>query len=246
MANWTKTEIEGHECEVFEPSKMNDHNFTLIYLHGVHGGRLADNPPFAEAFEARGLRVFCPISGPSWWTNRIWSGFDQDISTETYLIDRFLPHLAKAYECEPPRLGLFGTSMGGQGALRLSYKYPDKFPVVAGISPAIDYQKYWKDGDEVLMNLYDDPEEARQETAILHIHPLNWPRQQFFCCDPTDHYWYDSSDRLRMKLYSLGVPHECDLETQAGGHGFQYYNVMAEKVIEFLFNGLGKERLRIV
>ena len=50
---------------------------------------------------------------------------------------------------------------------------------------------------------------------------------------------------LRMKLWSLGVPHECDLETEGGGHGFDYYNRMAETAISFLADRLDQERLRL-
>ena len=49
-----------------------------------------------------------------------------------------------------------------------------------------------------------------------------------------------------MKLSSLGVPFECDLDTSVGGHGFEYYNHMAEPVVQFLVNRLNSERLRIV
>ena len=245
MPGWTREIVAGHPCEVFEPAQRNEHNFCVIYLHGVHGGSLADHPPFIEEFERFGLRVMCPISGPSWWTNRIYSGFDTRVSSETYLIEKILPFIQSRFRCEPPAIALLGTSMGGQGALRLAYKYPDRFPVVAAISPAIDFQLKWQEGDDALLEMYEDPEEARQETAILHIHPLNWPRHQFFCCDPTDIRWYDSADRLRMKLYSLGVPHQCELETTAGGHGFPYYNAMAPMAIESLAYGLGKERLPI-
>ena len=135
--------------------------------------------------------------------------------------------------------------MGGQGALRLAYKHPDLFPVVAAISPAIDYQVRFDD-DAILQQMYSDPEAVRQDTATLHVHPLNWPRHQFFSCDPTDTTWWDSADRLRMKLSSLGIPHECDLETVGGGHGFEYYNVMAERAVSFIVEGLDQERRRLV
>ncbi|MCA9210029.1 MAG: hypothetical protein KDA55_16840, partial [Planctomycetales bacterium] len=121
---------------------------------------------------------------------------------------------------------------------------PDTFPVVAAISPAIDYHLRFDEGDETLPAMYSDPESARQDTALLHIHPLNWPRNQFFCCDPVDHRWHESADRLRMKLYSLGVPFECDLETSGGGHGFEYYNRMAAKAMSFIVERLDRERRR--
>jgi len=136
--------------------------------------------------------------------------------------------------------------MGGQGALRFAYKHPSTFPVVAAISPAIDYQSRFYEGDETIPQMYSDPETVRQDTATLHIHPLNWPRHQFFSCCPTDLRWLESADRLRMKLYSLGIPHECDFETEGGGHGFAYYNIMAERAVGFIAERLEKERLRIV
>jgi S-formylglutathione hydrolase FrmB len=49
-----------------------------------------------------------------------------------------------------------------------------------------------------------------------------------------------------MKLRSLGIPHQCDLETSGGGHGFAYYNRMAPAAIEFLVSKLEEERRRIV
>ena len=91
-----------------------------------------------------------------------------------------------------------------------------------------------------------DAEDARQDTATLHIHPLNWPRHQFFCCDPADVRWHESADRLHMKLYSLGVLHECDLETESGGHGWSYYDHMAEAALGFIVERLEQERRRIV
>jgi len=44
----------------------------------------------------------------------------------------------------------------------------------------------------------------------------------------------------------LGIPHECDLETTAGGHGFDYYNAMAPRAVSFLVERLEKERRRVV
>ena len=118
--------------------------------------------------------------------------------------------------------------------------------MVAAVSPAIDfYKRYYDDGYETLPEMYDEPEAARQDSAVLYIHPLNWPRNQFFCCDPNDYAYFDGVDRLRMKLYSLGVPFDSDFETTGGGHGFDYYNLMAEKVIGYLAAALDRERRRV-
>ena len=111
-------------------------------------------------------------------------------------------------------------------------------------APAVDYQIRYREGDEIIRALYEDEEAVRQDTATLYVHPLNWPRHQFFCCDPTDLRWIESVERLQMKLQSLGILHQCDLETQAGGHGFDYYNHMAHRVVTFLVDGLQEMRGR--
>jgi S-formylglutathione hydrolase FrmB len=243
---WSTVEVAGHDCHVYEPPAPSPHGFVVIYLHGVHLGRLSDHPPFCREFDRHGLRVICPVTQRSWWTDRICTEFDPEITAERYVLDRVVPHVAERWSARPPRIGLLGTSMGGQGALRLAYKHPNTFPVVAALAPAIDYQlRIEYDFDETLSEMYTDPEEARQDTALLHIHPLNWPRHQFYCCDPADERWWNSADRLAMKLSSLGVPFESDLETSAGGHGFDYYNHMAERAVGFLAERLERERLRV-
>lgn len=249
VGKWSEVEVAGHSCDIFEPSIPNPNGYVVIYLHGVHQGRLADQPVFSRLFNTHGLRVVGPRTARSWWTDRICREFDPDLTAHDYVLDHVMPFIKKTYHAEPPRIALLGTSMGGQGALRFAYKFPDLFPVVAAISPAVDYQQRLEDpeeDDDPLFEMYVDPESARQDTAILHIHPLNWPRNQFFCCDPMDYRWFNSADRLRMKLSSLGVPFECDLETSAGGHGFEYYNVMAEQAVNFIVNALNSERLRVV
>jgi pimeloyl-ACP methyl ester carboxylesterase len=245
--NWSEVEVAGHPCGIFEPTRPSESGSAVIYLHGSRTGKLRSYPAFTAALEQHGLRLIQPYTGRSWWTDRIWPDFDPQISAEAYLLETVLPFVAERWGARPPQLALFGASMGGQGALRIAYKHPDLFPVVAAISPAIDFQKRIEEGvDPGLAEMYRDVEDARQDTALLHIHPLNWPRHQFFCCDPTDYRWHESADRLRMKLWSLGVPFECDLETIAGGHSFEYCSHMAPKVIEFLAQGLEAEHLRVV
>ena len=241
---WSATTVGGHPADVFEPARPSEHGYVVVYLHGVHINRLADQPAFGELFDRFGLRVIAPITQRSWWTDRICDEFDRNLTAERHLLNNVVPYIRQRWHVGPPRLALLGTSMGGQGALRFAYKYPDTFPIVAAISPAIDYQTKIDDGDEILEQMYEDRESARQDTATLHIHPLNWPRHQFFCCCPTDYRWWDSADRLRMKLYSLGIPYEHDLETEGGGHGFEYYNRMADRAVSFLAERLDQERRR--
>ena len=147
----------------------------------------------------------------------------------------------------PP--AVVGFEAGGQGALRLAYRFPDEFPVVAAIRPAIDYHRCLQGEaptpthEQTVRKLYGDAESARQDTATLHIHPLNWPRHQWFACGPNDRWW-DGADRLRMKLQSLGVMHECDLESDAARESDYDAKTLAAAV-DFVADRLGVERRRV-
>ncbi|MCH2113424.1 MAG: alpha/beta hydrolase-fold protein [Pirellulales bacterium] len=242
---WTEVDVAGHPCQVYEPPIRSPHEYVVLYMHDRYQGTPAARPRIMEHFARHGLRIIAPLVKQSWWADRICADFDDQITAEQYLLTKMLPFVEQRWQCKPPQLALLGASMGGQGALRLAYKYPNTFPVVAAFFPAIDFQICIEEADAGLSQMYRDAEDARQDTATLHIHPLNWPRHQWFCCDPMDSRWYNSADRLRMKLDALGVPHECDLETSAGGHTWDYVEHMAQQAIDFLIDGLEQERLRV-
>jgi len=245
LPGWLTIQIAGKPCEIFEPAAPNQHGFAIIYLHGVHSQELSDNVTFTDLFQRNGLRAIAPTTGPSWWTDRIFPAFDPKLTTQRHLLDNVVPWMGENWNSSPPRIALLGTSMGGQGALRFAFKFPNAFPIVAAIAPAIDYQLRYREGDKILRQMYADDEQVRQDTATLHVHPLNWPRNIWFSCDPADHRWHESADRLRMKLGALGIPHQCDLETSAGGHGFAYYDHMAPTAMEFIVQRLEQERRRL-
>jgi len=238
FGNWKETIVGGHPCDVFTPKLANDHGNLLIYLHGVHLGRMRHSEVYVEQFERFGLPVVAPVTQRSWWTDRICSEFDPAYSAERHLLERVLPFIHQAFPSV--RMGLLGTSMGGQGALRIAYRHPQLFPVVAGVSPAIDYVEWMRnDPEDNLWQMYASLEEAEQDTAWMHIRGASRLRHQFFCCCPEDEAWWDNSNRLKQKLDELEVSYQCDLETKGGGHGFNYYNRMAPRVIEFLVQALG-------
>ena len=116
--------------------------------------------------------------------------------------------------------------------------------LVAAIAPAVDFHNWWGQGLPI-DEMFPDRERARQQTALLQIHPLNWPRYQLIVCDPADEEWFESAEKLIMKLSSSGVPFESDLETTAEGHDWSYFDRMAAPVIEFVAERLEAESRRV-
>jgi len=244
--SWTELDIGGRPCWLFEPRSRNEHGYAALYLHDLDEPGRPRCAALVEELSRAGMPIIAPVTGRSWWVDRPSPDFDQTLSAEVHVLDNVLPWIVEHLGVAPPQIALLGVGMGGQGALRLSYRHPNQFPVVAGISPLLDFQQFVKEGDEILNGMYADPESARQDTAILHLHPLNWPRNQFFCCHPQDHEAFEGADRLRMKLSSIGILCEHDLESAPSPPGPDYTAAMAEPVVRFLAERLDRERLRIV
>ena len=137
--------------------------------------------------------------------------------------------------------------------LRIAYRHPNIFPIAAAIAPAIDFHLAMRDAGErddgdfydTLWEAYGDVERARQDTAILHVHPLNWPRHQCFASDPADAHWHDGAARLHGKLSALGIPHTALLEPHGAGHHTDYYDAVAPAIIRFVLASLDAESRRL-
>ncbi len=54
---------------------------------------------------------------------------------ESYLVRELLPLVIDAFAIDASRIGIFGHSMGGHGALTLALKYPGRFASVSAFAP---------------------------------------------------------------------------------------------------------------
>jgi S-formylglutathione hydrolase len=241
---WTSTEINGKQADVFEPDTPREGR-AVLHLHGHACETLKDNPVFSTELNRHGLRVICPHGKRSWWLPLICTEFDADQTPLDFVREDVVDWISREWNVKTPNIALTGISMGGQGVLQLAYRAALQFPVMAAISPAVDFHN-WVGRGLPLDEMFDDREAARQHTAILQLHPLNWPRHQLLVCDPTDTEWIESAERLGSKLYSTGIPFESDFESSHGGHSWDYFNAMAPRVMDFVAAGLEQESLRLV
>jgi pimeloyl-ACP methyl ester carboxylesterase len=242
---WTQLEIAGKAADVYDPAGNARPRFGVLYLHGASLETLTGRAVPTRLFDEMRLGCVCPHGDYSWWTDRIWPKFDARVTAEKYLVESVVPFFGERWGLTPPAIGLLGFSMGGQGALRLAFKQPEKFPAVAAISPAIEYYELYGRGLSI-DDMYDSKEQCRQDTAPMHIHPSRFPPYIYYCIDPTDRDWLRGCDRLHEKMNALGVPHEIDFTTQAGGHSWQYFDRIAEQAIRYLAAGLEQQSRRLL
>jgi len=74
------------------------------------------------------------------------------------------------------------------------------------------------------------------------VHPLNWPRHQWFASDPTDRRWRDGAERLDSKLIALGIPHTVMFDQPADS---DFMTAAAAAAVQFVVNALDAESRRV-
>lgn len=241
---WTRETVADKAVDIYSLPNDQQPRFGVLFLHPLGLETLVDNKAYTRWFDEYRMVCLCPHSQRSWWTDRICPEFDDNMSAENFLLEHVMP-LFLRWNLAPRKIAVMGISMGGQGALRLAFKHAEKFPVVAGISSAIEYHELFGEGSPI-DDMYDSKEQCRQDTAIMHIPPYKAPPHIHYCIDPNDAFWYRGNDRMHEKMMALGVEHSCDLTTEAGGHSWEYFNAMAEPVMEFLYKGLDIESRRLL
>ena len=237
--SWSQILIADKPADLFVPFGATTPTGIVMFLHGYDGVTIKDNKAYTDELSRYNLIGLCPHGSHCWWTDQPYPPFDQKISPIDFLSQQVAAFCQEQWQISTPRIAVCGVEMGGQGALQLGYRHARQFPVVVAISPKVDFEAWWGHGTSLDV-MFTDRENARQRTAILHLHPLNYPKYQFILCDPTDHYSFDGVLTLASKLSSTGIPFDHDFESSHGGYGWNYANAMASKVIDFIAKSIAQ------
>jgi S-formylglutathione hydrolase len=227
---WGRAEVVGREADVFTPPVGSAGRGSLLWLHSEGGEHPDDLPGFTALLAAHRLPCVAPRGGVCWWVDRVCPGFDPAVTPEQHLL---------AATGSERRWAVAGIGMGGQGAVRLAFRHPTRFPVAAALDGAFDFHDLYGRGTP-LDDLYPTRERARQDTAVLHLDPSRWP-QLWLAADPAG-YWHRGADRLHEKLAAYGVPHAADLDTT----GSDYRARMLPGLVAFVATGLAAESRRLM
>lgn len=134
---------------------------------------------------------------------------------ETTIIRELIPHIDATYRTLASRQGLAiqGVSIGGMGALRLAFKYPQMFSSVFGIAPALD-----DNSSNVMINeprlmaamFNNDPKLFGQNTAAS-LATTNAPKIRGLAIHVvigSEDGLLASNQDLETKLTGLNIPHD--------------------------------------
>ncbi|QIC68679.1 S-formylglutathione hydrolase [Acinetobacter schindleri] len=73
--------------------------------------------------------------GAGFYINATQSPWAEHFQMESFIMNELYPLVNEEFEIQPGKIGIFGHSMGGHGALTLAFKYPEKFVSVSAFAP---------------------------------------------------------------------------------------------------------------
>ncbi len=205
----------------------------LLFLHGGGGSKafLTQMRPMIEEMWKVGTLPPMVIVTPSAGRSFYMDYKDGSQKWETFIVTEFLDHLRAKYKVTRERKGtlLFGISMGGMGALRMGFKYPEKFAGLAAMEPGIDPVLKWKDlqprnkfwrGQDLMETIFGKPfDEVYWEANNVATIAVNRAEKlrasglgiYIEAGDEDAFYLHEAAEYLHRILWDRKVPHEYHL-----------------------------------
>ena len=201
-----------------------------VFLHGLGSNHtalldgLAAHEALQRHLDAGGapFALAAVDGGNTWWHPRA-DGSD----TQSMLVQEFVPFLG-GRGCDLGRIGLFGLSMGGFGALLLASQ--GQLPgvrAVAAMSPAV-----WENYDSRMDTAFDSPADfAAHDVFALRPRLAALPKR--IDCGTGDDLFATVRD------FRAGLPGAVEGGFQPGVHGDSYWRSILPEVLSFLGRHLG-------
>jgi len=182
--------------------------------------------------------IVTPDAGRSFYVN----SRDAKVRYQDFFIREFIPYIESHYRIRASRQnrGISGVSMGGYGALRFAFLYPNLFGAVSAHSPALVEKSPlagMSDGQAMGISMFlgsafgapFDPAYWRQESpfTIVRDSPNLGLLQKgdlkiYFDCGTSDSYGFNrGAQAFHDLLISRKIPHEFHL--YPGSHDWSYF-----------------------
>ncbi|UFH34458.1 alpha/beta hydrolase [Flavobacterium acetivorans] len=207
--------------------KKSKKNFPVVYLlHGYSGNYATWVKSFKEVAQQADKYGFIVIgvdgNYSSWYFD---SPIDPDFKYETYIIDELVPFIDKKYKTIASREGraISGLSMGGHGALYLSFKHQDVFGAAGSMSGGVDFRPFPGNWDikKRLGSITDFPENWDKNTVVNMLELVKSNKLNLIIDCGVDDFFIDVNRQLHEKMLALKINH--DYIERPGKHNMEYW-----------------------
>lgn len=211
-------------------------DLAVVYLmHGCGDNFHAwhNNANASALADQYGVIIVMPDGGHHSW---YWdSPKDPSFKYETFVIKELIPYVDSHYRTRADRTAraITGNSMGGHGALWLSFRHQDIFGAAGALSGGVDIRPFPKNWEipSLLGTQEECPENWENYTVINQTHLLK-PNSLKLAIDcGVQDFFYGVNCALHEKLLAEKIPH--DFYSRPGGHTWSYWTNSVK--YQFLF-----------
>lgn len=217
------------KCVVITPESYHtqkEKRFPVVYLlHGYSGNYsnwITKVPDIKHDVDEFNLIIVCPDGAYSSWY--FDSPVEENSRYKTYVGVEVPAYIDSAFKTIPERSAraISGLSMGGHGAIFLSWSFPETFGAAGSMSGAVDLvslkSKYGFEkilGDTTNMDLFY----KNSVVNVVKSHIDNYPALIIDC--GTKDPFINDNRLLHSNLMNLEIPH--DYTERPGGHNWEYW-----------------------
>lgn len=168
--------------------------------------------------------IVCPDGGYDSWY------FDSEQGNickyETYISKELVEYVDSNYKTISNRNGraITGLSMGGHGALYISFKHQDVFGAAGSMSGGVDFRPFpnnWGIKDHI-GSMSENKDIWDENSVINMVYLLNGNYLAIIVDCGTDDFFFDVNKALHEKLLYFNIPH--DFISRPGKHNWDYWN----------------------
>ncbi len=207
--------------------KKSKKKLPVVYLlHGYSGNYATWVKSFKEVGQQVDKYEFIVIgvdgNYSSWYFD---SPIDTTFKYETYVIDELVPFIDKNYKTIASREGraISGLSMGGHGALYLSFKHQEVFGAAGSMSGGVDFRPFPEKWDikKRLGSITEFPENWEKNTVVNMLELVESNKLNLIIDCGVDDFFIDVNRELHTKMLSLKINH--DYIERPGKHNIEYW-----------------------
>jgi S-formylglutathione hydrolase FrmB len=202
-------------------------NYPTVYLlHGA-GGNYKDwismVPDIKKLVDQYQVLIVCPDGGvTSWYFD---SPVDSSYRYETYVTKELLSYVDAHYATikNKSSRAITGLSMGGHGALYLSFRHQDLFGAAGSMSGGVDIRPFPKNWEisKRLGTLEQNPENWEKNTIVNMVGLLKGSSLKLIIDCGVDDFFYNVNLDLHNRLLAMKYPH--DFIIRPGVHNWPYW-----------------------
>lgn len=228
--------------------KKSNKKFPVVYLlHGFSGNYATWVKSFKQVGEQVDKYGFIAIgvdgNFSSWYFD---SPIDPAFKYETYVVNELVPFIDKKYKTIASREGraISGLSMGGHGALYLSFKHQDIFGAAGSMSGGVDIRPFPENWDikKRLGSITEFPENWEKNTITNMLDLVKDNKLKLIIDCGVDDFFMDVNRELHKKMLALKINH--DYIERPGQHNIEYWENSLKFQLLFFDNFFRENKLK--